>query len=159
MYPVVKVWWGRHIQWQSKFVQKKSGRAIKITRVTILPRKVLKILASIFAGDKLITSQLKPSKIENAWLLLSHKWVEITNQVKEAFFNGQKIHLLWSLTPSSQKYFNPIMISIIALDQQLSKLMKVTSNSEAFLSIWKYCSQGHFFVLLLKKYRRQIIMS
>lgn len=32
------------------------------------------------------------------------------NQVKEAFFNGQKIHLLLSLNASSQKFFKAIYV-------------------------------------------------
>lgn len=34
---------------------------------------------------------------------------------------------------------------LIALDQQLSKLMKAASDLETFLSIWKYCSQEKSF--------------
>ena len=49
-----------------KFVQKKSSTGNQDNQCYhITPRKVLKILASIFARDKLITAQLKPSKIEN----------------------------------------------------------------------------------------------
>lgn len=71
---------------------------------------------------------------------------------------ARKSHLLPSLTAPPQKSFKPVhvpyemrCIKFIlhdlhnSLDQQLSKLMKVTSDSEAFLSIWKYCSQGIFF--------------
>lgn len=86
---------------------------------------------------------------------------EITSQVKEAFFNDQKSHLPPSLTPphrnpSHQSMYSMKLdalnlfykISIITLAQQLSKLMKVTSNSEeAFLFVGKYCNQGHFFLI------------
>lgn len=75
---------------------------------------------------------------------------KITNQVKEAFFNGQKSYLLLSLTAprnlSSQSKKNLDALNLlykiftIALGFQLSKLMEVTSGLKTFLSIWKSCS-------------------
>lgn len=94
---------------------------------------------------------------------------KITSQVKEAFFKGQKIYLLPSLTAprnfSSQFLYHMKLDALnvlykvftIALGPQLSKLMEVTSGLKTFLSIWTSCSlRGK---KLKKKDRRQIFKT